>query len=218
MITRFGMAPRRRGMTTRQFLDHWRTSHADAAGKIPNVRRYVQLHPVLVDERLPLPWTLFDACSMLDFDDVGAMDAGFSSPIYRGEVRDDEDRFVEKSGFSMILTKRETIAPLPQNGVVLVTFLRRHRAVDDATFRRVVTGPWRDTAGGVGRELALAFEAGRTGREVNAADAVDLRGFAATGDALGWLTDEQGGVAAAQELGGYAYGSAHLLARPFRVV
>lgn len=205
-------------MTTREFVDHWRTSHADAAGKIPNVRRYVQLHPVLLDDRLPLPWTLFDACSMLDFDDIESMDAGFASPIYRGEVRDDEDRFVDKSRFSMIVTERETITPLPEDGVVLVTFLRRHRAVDPDTFRGVVTGPWRDTSGGTGREQALAIDAGRTGREVNAADAVDLRGFAMPGDALEWLTDEAGGVAAAQELAGYVYGTAHLLARPFRVV
>ena len=41
MITRIGMAPRLRSATIGQFQDHWRTSHADAAGQIPGVRRYV---------------------------------------------------------------------------------------------------------------------------------------------------------------------------------
>lgn len=218
MITRFGMAPRRPGLTTREFVEHWRTSHADAAGKIPNIQRYVQLHPVLLDERLPLPYTLFDACSMLDFDSLEAMDAGFDSPVYQGEVRDDEDRFVDKARFSMILTEREVVAPLPDDGVVLITFLRRHPAATADEFRTAVTGPWRDAAGGTGREQALAIEADRTGREVNAADAVDLRGFASPKAALDWLADETGGVAAALPLAGHAYGTAHLIARPFRVV
>ena len=101
MITRFGMAPRRAGLTTSEFVEHWRTAHAEAAARIPNVLRYVQLHPVLVDGRLPLPYPLFDACSMIDFASIEAMDAGFASPIYAGAVRADEDRFIDKTAFSL---------------------------------------------------------------------------------------------------------------------
>lgn len=218
MITRFGMAPRRRGLTTAAVIEHWRTSHADAAGRIPGLRRYVQLHPVLVDGRPPLPHPLFDACSMLDFDDIESMDAGFASPTFQQDVQADERAFVDKIRFSMVLTEREVVAPLPEEGVVLVTFLRRHPAASVEDFRAVVTGEWRATAGGVGREQALAVEAGRTGREANAADAVDLRGFADAGAAVDWLLAEDGGVDASLALAGYAYGSAHLLAKPFRVV
>lgn len=218
MITRFGMAPRRRGLTTAEIIEHWRTSHAEAAGRIPGLRRYVQLHPVLLDGRAPLPHPLFDACSMLDFDDVAAMDAGFGSATFQQDVQADERAFVDKTRFSMVVTEREVIEPLPEEGVVLVTFLRRHPAVSDADFRAVVTGAWRDTPGGAGREQALAVPTGRTGREANAADAVDLRGFGNAGAAMDWLLAEDGGVAASLALSGYAYGSAHLLARPFRVV
>lgn len=193
MITRFGMAPRRRGLTTAAVIEHWRTSHADAAGRIPGLRRYVQLHPVLVDGRPPLPHPLFDACSMLDFDDIESMDAGFASPTFQQDVQADERAFVDKTRFSMVLTEREVVAPLPEDGVVLVTFLRRHPA-------------------------ASVEDAGRTGREANAADAVDLRGFADAGAAVDWLLAEDGGVDASLALAGYAYGSAHLLAKPFRVV
>lgn len=49
MITRLGMAPRLERMTYEQFQHHWRTAHADAAGKIPNLKRYVQNHAVLRD-------------------------------------------------------------------------------------------------------------------------------------------------------------------------
>lgn len=218
MITRFGMAPRRPGLTTAEFVDHWRTSHADAAGRIPNLRRYVQLHPVIVDGRMPLPYALFDACSMLDFDDIAAMDEGFASDTFQQDVQADERAFVDKTRFSMVLTEREVIEPLPDGAVVLVTFLRRHPAATEAAFRDVVTGTWRRTPGGRGREQALAIAAGRTGREVNAADAVDLRGFDDPAAAMDWLLDERGGVSAALELAGVAYGTAHLLARPHRVV
>lgn len=218
MITRFGMAPRRTGATTAEFLEHWRTSHADAAGRIPNLRRYIQLHPVLVDGRLPLPYPHFDACSMLDFDDVESMEEGFASPTYQGAVREDEDRFIDKSRFSMVLTERQVVAPLPEGGVVIVTFLRRHPAASDDDFLATLEGPWMETAGGTGRELALPIPGERSGRERDAADAVDLRGFGDADEALDWLTAEDGGVAAALTLAGYVHGAATLLAQPHRVL
>jgi uncharacterized protein (TIGR02118 family) len=217
MITRFGMAPRRAGLTTEQFLEHWRTAHADAAGKIPNLRSYVQLHPVLIDGRLPLPYTHFDACSMLEFDDIASMDAGFASPTYQGEVRADEDKFVDKTRFSMFLSDRRTIAPIGEDGVVLATFLRRHPAASEDEFLAAFTGAWADAAGGNGHEQFLPHGE-RTGRERHAADAVDLRGFATAEDALEWLTAEDGGVAADLALAGHVFGAERLLARPYRVL
>jgi uncharacterized protein (TIGR02118 family) len=217
MITRFGMAPRRAGLTTAQFVEHWRTSHADAAGKIPNLRSYVQLHPVLIDGRLPLPYTHFDACSMLDFDDVASMDAGFASPTYQGEVREDEDKFIDKSRFSMFLSERRVLEPLPEDGVVLATYVRRHPAASSEEFLEAFTGPWAATAGGRGREQFLPYGE-RTGRERHAADAIDLRGFDTAEDALEWLTAEDGGVLADLELAGPAFGTERLLARPYRVL
>lgn len=218
VITRFGMAPRRPGLTTQQFVEHWRTSHAEAAAQIPGLRRYVQLHPVLSDGRMPLPYPLFDACSMLDFEGLDAMGAGFAATTYTGAVREDEDRFIDKAGFSLILTEREVLEELPDDGVVLVTFLRRHPGATEEAFRAAVTGPWRETAGGHGREQALALAVGRTGRQGNAADAVDLRGFGDADEAVAWLLDEDAGVAASITLAGHAYGYAHLVARPHRVV
>ena len=212
------MAPRRAGFTTEQFVEHWRTAHAEAAARIPGVRRYVQLHPVLVAEHMPLPYPLFDACSMLDFEDLEAMDDGFASATYTEAVRADEDRFIDKARFSVVVTEYEELDPLPENGVVLVTFLRRHPAASEEAFRAAVTGPWRETTGGRGRAQALALPTGRGGRQGNAADAVDLRGFATGEAAVDWLLGEDAGVTASLALAGHCYGAAHLVARRHRVV
>ncbi len=103
MITRFGMAPRRADMSIDQFQRHWRTSHADAAGQIPGLRRYTQNHSLLEYGRYLLGYPGFDACSELDFDSVEAMDQGFASETYQTLVRDDEDDFIDKSRFSIVV-------------------------------------------------------------------------------------------------------------------
>ena len=106
MITRLGMAPRLEGMTYEQFQHHWRTAHADAAGKIPNLKRYVQNHAVLRDGAPIFGFPGFDACSELDFESIDAMEEGFASTEYMTNVKKDERSFVEKSRFSSIVGDR----------------------------------------------------------------------------------------------------------------
>ena len=129
MISRIGMAPRQPGFTTDSFVRHWRTTHADAAAKIPNLRGYTQLHPVLVGGRIPLPYPGFDACSILDFDDLDAMDEGFRSALYQDEVAADERGFVDKQRFSLLLAEPRRHRPIEPGAVVLATLVRRHPAV-----------------------------------------------------------------------------------------
>lgn len=216
MITRFGMAPRRDGLRTEQFLDHWRTAHAEAAGQIPHVRRYVQLHPVLVDGRLPLPHPGFDACSMMDFDDLEAMDDAFTSAPYRGDVRDDEDRFIRNDRHSRVVTRRQVVEPLPDHeGVAIATYLRRHPDATAEDFRSRVVDAATTPHGAPGREQALAIDAPGVS---NAVDAIDLRGFGSSAEALAWLTDEDGGVAATLQLAGVVSGVTHVVVRPHRVL
>lgn len=215
MITRFGMAPRRDGLRTEEFLAHWRTAHAEAAGQIPHVRRYVQLHPVLVDGRWPLPHPGFDACSMMDFDDLEGMVDAFASTTYQGDVRDDEDRFIRNDRHSRVVTRREVVEPLPEDGVVLATHLRRHPDATVEDFRSRVADTATAPHGAPGREQALAISAPGV---PNAADAIDLRGFGSCDEALAWLTDEDGGVAATLELAGVVSGVTHVVSRPHRVL
>ncbi len=96
MITRLGMAPRAATLDAAAFQAHWRSSHADVAGRIPGLRAYVQHHAALHGPDAVLAELGHDALSELDFDDVAAMDAGFASDTYREAVRADEDVFIDK--------------------------------------------------------------------------------------------------------------------------
>mgnify|MGYP001552065965 FL=1 len=215
MIIRFGMAPRLRELSPEAALEHWRTSHADAAGAIPGLRSYIQFHPVLEDGHPLLPYPGFDACSMLDFDSVEAMDEGFASETYRSSVRADEDRFIEKARFASMLGVRETLVPAAAGADVLtVCFMRRHASCDEGRFRAEVMAAAAAVPGRDGHDLALAVEV--EGR-ANTFDAVELRRFATPAAALAWVLDPAGGGAARRELAGVVGTTEWLVARPFTV-
>lgn len=218
MITRIGMAPRLPHMTPQEALDHWRTSHADAAGAIPGLRRYVQLHPVLREGRPLLPYPGFDACSLLDFDSVEEMDAGFASPTYRSSVRDDEDRFVDKKRFSMALTSKMTLVEPPsEGGTILAQFLRVHASSTAERLHEQLAAPGEAASEVRGHVLYLPLPAGER-RPVDTFDAVDLRWFDSPDEALSWVLDPMKGGAARLALAGLAGTTEHLIATPFTVV
>lgn len=130
MLVRIGMAPRLAGLTPQQTLDHWQTSHAIAARKIPNLLTYIQNHAILDGGAYVLPYPGFDVCSELEFESVEAMDEGMNSPVYRQEVRADEDEFIQKPLFSLVLGRRHSAMAgwSPASGAKRMWFLRAHPA------------------------------------------------------------------------------------------
>ena len=217
MITRMGAAPRLPGMSIAQFQEHWRTSHADAAGAIPGVRRYVQNHAVLVAGAMVLPYPGFDACSELDFDSVEAMDAGFASPTYLREVASDEKAFVDKDRFSLVVAEREILIDPPSHGVKLVVYYRTHPTSD--THRLLATlrtshATQVAVSGATGYELLDPIAQAHTpDRYPAAADAVVITWWASVEDALDFERGE-----AQVALAGIALGAARLITRPIVVV
>lgn len=222
MITRLGMAPRRADMTTTAFLEHWRTSHADAAGQIPNLDRYVQLHPVLTGGVHALGYPGFDACSELEFASVESMDAGFASETYQQAVRADEEAFIDKSCFSMVLGERERLSGArPEGGVRLFSFLRRHPAASAEELETALRGAYASVIEAdetvVGHEILRPLGLPRPGRERDACDGVDILEFTDPTTALAWASSEAA-VTAGLALAGQVFGVARLLAEDFVVV
>lgn len=150
MITRFGMAPRRTDMTIDQFQHHWRTSHADAAGQIPGVLRYTQNHAIVEGGRYLFGYPGFDACSELDFTSVAAMDDGFRSETYRTLVRADEDDFVDKTRFSLVVTTPTVVVDAPPGDVKLVRLLRTHPSRNASDLIEALRGPVAESLEGLG--------------------------------------------------------------------
>ena len=155
MITRIGMAPRRQDMTIDQFQRHWRTSHADAAGQIPGVLRYTQNHSLVEFGRYLLGYPGFDACSELDFESVEAMESGFASETYQTLVRDDEDDFVDKTRFSLVVTTPTVVIDGALDGVKLMRLFRTHPSRTQEELLATLTGPIAEALGDVGARYVV---------------------------------------------------------------
>lgn len=218
MVLRIGFAPRRRGMSTEQFVSHWRTEHADAAARLPGLQRYVQLHPVLVDGVHALGHPGFDACSMLEFADLAAMDSAFASRAYLDAVVADEARLIDKRRFGLFLGAGSIPATGPApTGCWLVTFLRRHPAVAVATLVDTLRHDVAVGAQVVGRTVVTALDEERPGRQARIYDAVEVLQFADRSSARRWIGSADA-EAAILPLAGLTAGTTRLLAEPFPVV
>jgi uncharacterized protein (TIGR02118 family) len=221
MLTRLGAAARRHDMTVEAFQAHWRTQHGDTAGAIPNLRRYVQHHAVLEGGRPLLPYPGFDACSELDFDSLESMDEGFRLAAEDGELKADEDRFVDKTRFSYVHGEIDVRTPTGavDDPVTSVTWWRAHTAADPDRLHSVLTGAWEralDPSWFAGRRLLAARPDWHEGRDVPSADVVEFIVFDGIDAARRFHAEH------APDLGpilaGVAFGAERHVARPVVIV
>lgn len=218
MIVRLGMAPRFPDRSFRSFLDHWRTSHADAVANLPELRRYVQFHAVLRDGHPLLPYPGFDACSALSFDSVEAMDRAFASDVFRGAIQADEREFADKTRFTGVIGDLRVRAGDPDDGpddrVTLVTLWRTVAGGDrDALLDRLTADDATVNGGAIDHAQIVTDHAAHEGRFPAACDVVDIRGYASADDALADLWSP-GNVALERDLAGRGQAVARHLARP----
>jgi uncharacterized protein (TIGR02118 family) len=177
LITRFGLAPRKPGLTTAEFQSHWHRQHGALAAQIKGVQRYWQNHAVLHEGEPLLPWPGFDACADIDFADLATMQSGFAAATYTQQVRSDEKKLVEKEKGGLVITRR-----LLQQGSIdpgrirLLTFMRLAPEKDlEALCAGLTSLPMAPTA--AGRELFLAVDAREIGLAANLFDAVEAQWF-----------------------------------------
>ena len=95
MVTRFGLAPRRAGLSMSEFQTHWHDKHGPLVKKFKGVKRIWQNHALLRDGMPLLPWTGFDSCAELDFDDLAAMKFAMSEDNYPPELHADTPHMVD---------------------------------------------------------------------------------------------------------------------------
>lgn len=218
-VVRFASGLRRAGLTIPAFQHHWRTTHAEAVLELEGLTGYVQNHLVLHDDGAPwLPWPLTDAAAEIEFSSVEVMDAAFASPA-ADRVRADGALFIEPGRGGLSLHTRRVLVDGHDRdeGVKLVTALRRLPGVEPATLDAVLAGPYADAVA-AGRPLRHE-QLTPIDHPVNATafcDAVDLLWFATPEAAVAFALSEPASRAA-DALSGRAFGCERIVARPVRI-
>lgn len=215
MIVRFATALRRAGTTTPEFQRHWRTLHAEAVRALPRLGRYVQNHLILRDDGRPwLPRPTFDACAEIEFTDVPAMEAAFSSPA-ADAVRADSALLVEPGRGGLTICRRRLLREGREDGVKLVSVLRRFPACPQEELEAVLAGEYAEAVGAAGHvvrhEQLLPLPGGTP-----ACDAVDLLWFPDAEAAHAFVFSDAADQGA-DALAGRALGIERLVAQPVLV-
>jgi uncharacterized protein (TIGR02118 family) len=99
---------RKEGVSLGEF--HWLGAHAEAARKIPGVRRYVQSHTI--DEAYSYGEPRWDGVAQLWWDSPEALADALRTPQFAEDLRDGED-FIDGSSISFLLAREHVIIPSP---------------------------------------------------------------------------------------------------------
>lgn len=105
MVKMAGFATRKRGMTVEAFQLYWKDVHGPLACKIPQLRRYVQCHPLMSSYRNGMQ-PIYDGVALSWFDGTDAMRE--KPPEYRA-IRRDEPNLLELHPENIIITQEHVI-------------------------------------------------------------------------------------------------------------
>jgi uncharacterized protein (TIGR02118 family) len=102
---------RKRGLSQKEFHEHWGTQHASlvraCAASKRYLRKYVQCHTL--DEEYSTGEPAFDGTAELWFESVADKENFFSDPDYLSQVKPDESRFSDMSRTLFFLTQEKPI-------------------------------------------------------------------------------------------------------------
>ncbi len=110
MIQFFALIPRKKGVSSQEFHDHWRHPHGTMGRNIPTLRSYVQSHQIHTD-LLGADQARFEGIAESTFDTIqDAMTFG-EEPYYKKHIQPDEPNFVDGPGLEWLNTEEEVIVP-----------------------------------------------------------------------------------------------------------
>ena len=141
---------RKSGMEVAAFQEYWRTSHADVVRGLPNIRRYVQSHPLPGGYRKGE--LTYDGVAEIWVDDTDALRQMAAAPAYRA-VREDEEKFIDRASMALILTDEHIIkdGAIPAGGGLKnIEFVTRKAGMAVADFKAY----WRGTHGPITARIA----------------------------------------------------------------
>lgn len=115
MIRFFSLLPRRDGVTSAEFHDHWRHPHGTMGRLIPGLGDYVQAHQVHTDV-LGADQARYEGVAISSFDSAQAAARLLTEPQYLDHVAPDEAAFQDVTGVRFLSTEEEVLVSRPTDG------------------------------------------------------------------------------------------------------
>ena len=130
---------RKLGMSVEEFQTYWRTIHADIVVRLPNVRRYVQSHPLIQEYKKRN--LIYDGLAEIWVDNTDVLRTMAATDAYK-DVVDDEANFIDQKRTELILTEEHVIKDglTPEDGVKRIGLLVRKPDMDVESFQRYWRG------------------------------------------------------------------------------
>lgn len=107
MVKLVEFVKRRPDMSVEAFREYWRTIHGPLAAKLPDMRRYVQCHPLPSAYRAGRQ-PLYDGVVNVWFESTDAMRHSERAPEYAA-VRADEPNFIDVAKLCFIITREHRV-------------------------------------------------------------------------------------------------------------
>jgi uncharacterized protein (TIGR02118 family) len=149
MIKLAVLLKRRKGMSFDEFDRYWDGVHGDLVVGIPeftrHVHRYSQSHivdPAYQGEGMAWKRSDFDGIAEVWFKDIATMTAAFNEPRFVELVGPDDEKFIDRSAVSIMVTRE--IEKIPLNGkpeVKLSVAIKRRQGMSFADYDRYWDGP-----------------------------------------------------------------------------
>lgn len=139
---------RKPGMSVEDFQAYWRTTHAEIVARMPQIRRYVQSHPLLGGYRKGD--LVYDGLAEVWVDDSAAMRAMAATEEYAA-VAADEANFIDRDSMALLLTDEHVIkdGPIPEDGVKNIECVPHKRGMKIEAFQHY----WRNVHGPIAAEI-----------------------------------------------------------------
>ena len=130
---------RKPGMSVEKFQTYWRTIHADIVAQLPNVRRYVQSHPLI--QGYTKQNLIYDGLAEIWVDDTDVLRTMAATSAYKN-VAADEANFIDQKRTELILTEEHVIKDglTPHDGVKNIELVVRKPGMDVESFQRYWRG------------------------------------------------------------------------------
>lgn len=123
-LVRFGLSPRKTGLSRAAMQEHWKERHAQLFSNMPGLRSYIQNHAILGTDDQPLLGDPgFDIFSEVQFGDGDDFLLAVQSAYFRDSVLPDEQQLLDAAKRTFLLAQPVLVTGNPSSGAYKLVYL-----------------------------------------------------------------------------------------------